>query len=497
MIKHRQAAAWMIAVGALTAGVFAVPVQGLAAQAIQTNVSVSIGKSLGRVPSTAIGVNDAVWDPDLLDAAVPSLLKNAGVKMMRFPGGSSSDVYDWKTNTMTDGGYANPNDTFDAFMNVVKKVGAQPIITVNYGTNPTHTAGGDPQLAADWVKYANVTKKYGVNYWEIGNEIYGNGSYGTSWEADLHPQKGPEAYAKNALKFIKAMKAVDPHIHIGVVLTCPTAWPDGQTPDWNSTELSIVGKSIDFVIVHWYAQNPAGNGQPGESDDGLLNSTSAIPSMMATLHQEIQTYCGANAKHVQVFLTETNSVSYNPGKQTVSLVNALFLAQDYMSWLENGAANVDWWDVHNGIQPANNNSPTLYGKFNYGDYGLLSVGGASNGKKEPPANTPFPPYYALQLVHELAAPGDTMVEARSSQSMIQAFAVRKRDGGAVLLVNDSPSVTYKAHVAVPNAGGSKRAEVYFYGEHSSRVSQSSVAVQQGAASIQVPPYSITVVKIGK
>jgi len=90
------------------------------------------------------------------------------------------------------------------------------------------------------------------------------------------------------------------------------------------------------VIVHWYAQDPG-----SETDSGLLSGTSALAAKVARVKALLSQYCGANAAHVQIFVTETNSVPYNPGKQTVSLVNGLFAADDYMDWLENGVANVD------------------------------------------------------------------------------------------------------------------------------------------------------------
>ena len=41
-------------------------------------------------------------------------------------------------------------------------VGAQPLITVNYGSNPEGNGGGTPQYAAAWVKYADVTHHDGA-----------------------------------------------------------------------------------------------------------------------------------------------------------------------------------------------------------------------------------------------------------------------------------------------------------------------------------------------
>ncbi len=50
---------------------------------------------------------------------------------------------------------------------------------MNYGT-------GTPALAAAWVQQRQVTNGDNVKFWEVGNEVYGNGTYGANWEADSH-----------------------------------------------------------------------------------------------------------------------------------------------------------------------------------------------------------------------------------------------------------------------------------------------------------------------
>lgn len=460
-------------------------------------VTVNLHQTLSTLSRLALGVNDAVWDGNLLDSQLPNLLHNAGVKVMRYPGGSTADVYHWQTNTTEPGqGYANPNNTFDAFMSVVQATGATPIITVNYGS-------GTPQEAAAWVQYANITKHYHIKYWEIGNELYGNGSYGANWEYDLHAQKGPAAYANNSLQFIQAMKAVDPSIKIGAVLTAPGNWPDGviapgDTLDWNHTVLSILGENVDFAAVHWYAQGPT-----GESDAGLLAApangestsvsyTPSIPSMVSTLRSLFAQYTGAKASREQIMVTETNSVSYNTGKQTVSLVNALFLAENELTWLENGVANVDWWDVHNGASGGNNNSSSLYGSAQYGDYGILSNGScAGAGNCEPAAETPFPAYYGLQIVSKVIGEGGQIVATSSSQGLVNAFAVKREDGSVVvLLINTDPSTTYTVTLSGLHHAGD--ATVYSYGENSTSVTATNEDGDN--ASVQViAPYSLTAV----
>lgn len=459
-----------------------------ASSGVAAQVTINSFRSRGLVPSTAIGMNSAVWDGHLLDSAVPNMLKSAGVTVMRYPGGSTSDAYHWQTNTTEPNqSYADPSNTFDAFMGVVQQTGASPMITVNYGS-------GTPAEAAAWVQYANITKHYGVKYWEIGNEIYGNGTYGSSWEYDLHSQKGATAYANNALQFIKAMKAVDPSIKIGVVLTVPGDWPDniiaaGDPGDWNHTVLSILGTNVDFADQHWYADY-AGPGN--ESDPVLLsNAAQAIPEKVAATRSELVQYAGNKGSSMPIMITETNSVPYNPGRQTVSLVNALFLATDYMNWLENGVTNIDWWTLHNGIVTYGNNSSSLYGTTQYGDYGVLSSGQSSGDQTEPDVNTPFPAYYGLQMVHNLIGNGGFMLTSQSDQSLLEVHTVRHADGSvSVMLINKDSANTY--NVSLKGALFGANATVYTYGENSTSI---SVQQESGSAALaqSVAPYSITTI----
>lgn len=184
-----------------------------------TTVTVNASAGLGTVSSTALGANTAIWDSSMNDPQVVSLYKAAGIGALRYPGGSYSDIYHWVDNTAP-GGYVAPGTGFDAFMGTVQASGAQPILIANYGS-------GTAQEAADWVRYANITKGYGAKYWEIGNEIYGNGVYGNGWENDTHTDRTPDQYAKEVKAYATAMKAVDPTVRIGAVLTMPGNWPDG------------------------------------------------------------------------------------------------------------------------------------------------------------------------------------------------------------------------------------------------------------------------------
>ncbi len=443
-----------------------------ASAATSASVSVDASRSLASIPSAAFGMNVAVYDGYMNDSPVPGLLKNAGIGAVRYPGGSYADIYHWKTNTADNGGYIAPNTDFDTFMSTVRAAGAQPIIIANYGS-------GTPQEAADWVRYANVTKGYGAKYWEIGNEVYGNGEYGSSWENDTHSSKSATTYAQNLLQYISAMKAVDPSIKIGAVLTTPGSWPDGITgpgdnTDWNHTVMSIAGSKIDFVVVHWY---PGGNSPA----DLLTKPQAQIGAITSTLRSLIDQYAGANAPNVGIAVTETNSTI---DKDTHPA--ALFAPDDYLTWLENGAFNIDWWNLHNGA----NGTSTVNGATDYNDEGVLS--NASGG--EPPAETPFAPYYGIQMMTKLGAPGDTLVSASSSQSLLTVHAVKRSNGDVDLLfINKDPSNAYTANLSYNGfTPSSATPTVYTYAQNATSITSTTAG---SATSQTIPAYSLVVVQL--
>ena len=447
-----------------------------AAAATGAQVTVNANSSLGTIPATAYGANEAAWDARLLDSSLPGLIAASGAKMQRYPGGSLSDGYHWQSNT-TQTSYANPSNTFDAFMNMAQQAGTQPIITVDYGA-------GTAQEAAGWVQYANkggpgytgpvptysggssTGHTYGIKYWEIGNEVYGDGTYGSQWEYNTHVL-GPTTYANTVVAFSQAMKAVDPTIKAGLVLTTPGFWPDGVTnsnspASWNDTVLPIACPSIDFVIIHWY---PNSGTDPAQA----LGTPSQIPSTIASVRAKLKQYCSSRASSIQILVTEMNGGSYNPGARVTGWASAMFLSDTYMTFLENGVANVDWWEVHDD---------------------LISTGAcATSGSPcDPPAETPFPPYYALQMLSLLGKAGDSMVASSSSQSLIAVHAVRQANGNlAVLLDNKDPNNSYTVSLGINGYGASSTATIYSYGENSTRITSSSGS----ATSVTVAPYSLT------
>ena len=139
------------------------------------------------------------------------------------------------------------------FIALARAVGAEPSITVN-----VEGRGATVAEAAAWVEYCNgpATSKYGamraahghptpfgVKFWEVGNEIWGNWVRGHS---------NAETYARNYNQYAKAMRAVDPSIKLIAV--------GDNNMDWNRTVLRTAGTNIDYLAIHhYYGRREAGN----------------------------------------------------------------------------------------------------------------------------------------------------------------------------------------------------------------------------------------------
>jgi hypothetical protein len=107
MASRKQLAPMALSVALVGIGIAAG--LGMAARADSSvSVTVDASTSLGTLPATAFGINAAVWDGHLLDTSLPGLLQQAGAQVVRYPGGSTADVYHWQSNsTEPNQSYAN------------------------------------------------------------------------------------------------------------------------------------------------------------------------------------------------------------------------------------------------------------------------------------------------------------------------------------------------------------------------------------------------------
>jgi len=129
---------------------------------------------------------------------------------------------------------------FDQFIALCKAYGAEPVILLPIYAAYSSTPG--PKMSrielynahAAFVRYVNVTKGYGVKYWEIGNED------------DLDPDNtSAVTYAEVFNELVPLLKAVDPTIECGA----NTFW---DTSRWESL-LPLIKKNMGFAVIHQYS----------------------------------------------------------------------------------------------------------------------------------------------------------------------------------------------------------------------------------------------------
>ena len=425
------------------------------------HVGVDASHALQTVDARQFGLNTATWDGSLGNVQTLPLLRQAGCSSLRWPGGSTSDAYHWA-------GDAAGNATFRT---LATNLGAQVFTTVNYGTG---TAGE----AAAWVLAANKTNHCGFLYWEVGNECYG------TWETDSNAvPHDPYTYATQAAAYLQQMKAAYTNvpIKVGVVVSPGEASfinnsnhfavnPRTHTTNYGWTpivlaRLNSLGVTPDFLIYHFYAQYTSAGwsyySDSPECDALLLQVAGNLSpanwtdwaSAAANLRQQAADYLGPTSSNVELCVTENNCDAGAMGRQSTSLVNALYLADSTGQLLKTEFRSYLFWDLHNGPDTGGDFDPTLYGWRTSGDYGVTD-----------PAENPYPTYYAKKLLQDFARPGDAVLGATSDDLRLAAYAVRRTNGALTLLViNKSMTSSVNAQLVLTNFAPAAAATVISYG----------------------------------
>src|SRR5262245_38999186 len=132
------------------------------APVLTARVTIDVTAPRAVVPPFGFGMHASVYDNALHAAQVPALLNEAGITLLRWPGGGYADNYHWSTHRITpwfgnpaQAGYIGPGSDFGGFVSLLESFGGAAMITVNYGSNLAGDGPGEPQEAAAWVAYAN------------------------------------------------------------------------------------------------------------------------------------------------------------------------------------------------------------------------------------------------------------------------------------------------------------------------------------------------------
>jgi hypothetical protein len=365
-------------------------------------VTVDASNIVTKVPKSTFGQNANIWMTQMVtEAALMNHLTNLKPNLIRFPGGSISDVYFWNTapgqppadapDSLVDAngvkhvaGYwygkntASWTASLESYYSMLQQTGNQGMITVNYGyarygkgLNPVAEAA---HLAADWVRHDNGRTKY----WEIGNESNGTWEAGyrinTSTNRDGQPEIINGAlYGAHFRVFVDSMKKaaqeIGKTIHIGAYLLekQPESWQTQTDKTWNTGVLGQAASAADFYVIHSY-YTPY---QTNASASLILETAVTNTADMMNYVKTSITNAGGTIKPIA--LTEWNITSQG-SMQQVSFINGMHAAILLGESLKNKYGQTSRWDLANGWDNGND-----HGLFNIGD----EPGGVSKWNPRP------------------------------------------------------------------------------------------------------------------
>jgi alpha-L-arabinofuranosidase len=412
-------------------------------------VTIDRSSIITKVPRSLFGNNSNIWmtqmitEPDLINH-----ITNIHPHLIRFPGGSISDIFFWnampgvppadapdqlvKANGASEAaGYwfgknpANWTLSVGNYYNMLQQTGNKGIITINYGyarygksSNPVAAAA---HLAADWVRYDNGR----TQYWEIGNENYGDWEAGYRINVANNLDGQPEylsgqLYGQHFKVFVdsmqKAAQEIAKTIYIGAVMAeaQPQSWETNTRKNWNTGSLPEVNTKADYYVVHNYFTPYNTNSNATEVLNSALTETS---KMMNYVKQTLQAN-GAATKPVA--LDEWNIFAVN-SKQQVSHINGMHAVLLLGELLKANYGMAARWDLANGWEGGN-------------DHGMFNIGDEPDGV---PKWNPRPAFYHMYFFQKFL--GDRVISSSVSNTTDIATCASSFTSGevGVTLVNKS------------------------------------------------------------
>ncbi len=344
------------------------------------------------------GTNVPAWlGPDrLADPAFLASTAALGTTLLRFPGGSWSNGYDWlacergiEPDCFATWG-ARPSD----FVALMEATGLPGVWTASFSGTAEEAAaavaffngdvddervigvdeeGRDWQTVGEWARLRAAgghPDPARIELWEVGNEVYGAkpaagpdcAPFGWEdvWTCDGTQYIEGDDVHDGYLEFRDAMLAVDPDIEIGAV-----GLPDGASwGNWGDEVIAGAGDLLDFYVIHSY-------GFEGEPD---ASAALAIPEQTwpELTQQATEALAGENpSRTVPIAITEYNMVAFEDAdneRLMVSALNLLYVADTLGQMATHGVTIANQWNLANG-KAANGT-----------DYGLLD---ADTGARNP------------------------------------------------------------------------------------------------------------------
>ncbi len=259
---------------------------------------VSSGRGSFKVGTASIMPADNVegFRPEVL-----ALLKELDSPVYRWPGGNFVSGYDWRDG-IGDRDRRPPrknpawrgvehNDVgVHEYLDLIRLIGSEAYITVNSGLGDVVMAleeleyvNGAPDSRMGKLRAANGrTEPWGVKFWAIGNEMYGD------WQLGHIPLSD---YVKKHTQYAVAMKAMDPSVQVVAV---------GAVGRWSETMLAQASNHMDLISEHFYVGHKP----------GLLSHVNQMPNeirRIAEAHRKYRaTIPSLKMREVPVALDEWN-----------------------------------------------------------------------------------------------------------------------------------------------------------------------------------------------
>ena len=277
-------------------------------------------------------INPMIYGSNLSSKAefemdIAKLAKNFGVTNFRFPGGNSLG-YRWKKASY------DYEDRFDHaplsnIENIIKFsqiAGGQLVIQVNLES-------GTAQEAAEWVRYMNKEAGFRVEYWELGNEVYGD------WD---RAYMTGEEYVAVIKEYVELMRKVDSTIKIGA------NWGGIKYQEFDVAVARGAFDDIDFVSYHWYpnhinSRHPY-KGRTHPLPEEIMANSLAVPKMLERFHQLVAEHSPHRKDKIEFTIMEwdgswdgtASDLHYEYKGMMWSLANAIFYANSLGEFARNG-----------------------------------------------------------------------------------------------------------------------------------------------------------------
>jgi len=465
--------------------------------------------------------NIALWNQtwELGDSDLHEYVRELKPALIRIPGGSWANHYYWNGNGVRTGesdidmskhrkdgtwevdysGFApgfcvegddrHPiSDGFHGAWDVqqlhefVETFGARPIVTVNVGS-------GTPEMAAEWVRWANKKKNYNVQYWELGNELEGG------WELGHILPDGSEmtgeVYAQRFLKFAKAMKAVDPSIKTGG----PASSNDRGA--FIEELLRDAGDEVDFISFHTY---PVENRVLKEED--FFNEIFNLEKATSKFRGWIEKYQPKRKDQIELAITEWNSKVVED-RITADLMNGLWCAIWVGEMFRDGISFANEWDMMTAT-PTGGHGLFYFKQFDFEQPGVPQEEMDRQFKSFDPPCIPKGQYWALYLWSRYM--GDRMVDSslKGAENLYTAVT-RSEDAMQIMFVNTSRDAvqTVQLNSSKPLAKEAIAVQLshreYFWNPFSRSPQWSRkpepVKISLAGGSVVVPPFSVLVLQV--